>query len=279
MLKCRMITGHLSEWRRGLCFSAWLALVCLASGCVGQAVRQEQFPRPFVMGEDSFAYRNDLIWVYYTDPNTGKWTHRPKEPKPDYTHHCFVVARSARQFFQHARFDPTQPVADSATYRKLIRKVVKTSPRGLLPADRLVVIPGYTNLYQFSQAHDKLLQAECGGAWQSYFQRGHWRIIFPYSGGHQQDTAEELMEALARNCPPVVHLVRFPSLTINHAVLVVGKKETPEQIQFEVYDPYQTGSLVPLTFDRKTRRFEFPTNDYFKGGRVDAYEVYCSWKY
>ena len=30
---------------------------------------------------------------------------RPREPKPDYAHRCFVLARAARQFLYHARFD------------------------------------------------------------------------------------------------------------------------------------------------------------------------------
>ena len=34
-----------------------------------------------------------------------------------------------------------------------------------------------------------------------------------------------------------------------------------------------------FTYDRASRTFEFPANDYFPGGRVDAYEVYRGWLY
>jgi hypothetical protein len=34
-----------------------------------------------------------------------------------------------------------------------------------------------------------------------------------------------------------------------------------------------------LTFDRATRTFSFPFNDYWPGGRLDVYEIYRSWKY
>lgn len=260
--------------------AAWIALLLLVSGC-GTAARKATFARPFVFGEDTFAYRNDLVWVYDRDPTTGKIQHRAREPKPDYTHHCFVVARAARQFFQHARFEPSEPVADEATYRKLVRKVATTSPRRLLPPDKRVVIPGYTNLYQFSRAHEKLLQAECGGAWQSYFQRGHWRMIFPFWRGHQQRIAGELAETLQRNRPAVLHVVRFPSLSINHAVLVYGKQASAagEEVRFDAYDPYDPGQPAVLTFDPGQQRFFFPANDYFVGGRVDVYEVYHSWDY
>jgi hypothetical protein len=77
----------------------------------------------------------------------------------------------------------------------------------------------------------------------------------------------------------VLHLVRFPSLSINHAVLVIGSEETEEKIRFAVYDPYEPTNPVNLEFDRKQQRFSFPRNAYFIGGRVDVYEVYCSWKY
>src|SRR6266850_229087 len=167
-----------------------LLLALVLCGCTGSNSRRTSFARPFVFGEDTFAYRNDLVWVYYHDPVTGEFRHKSREPKPDYTHHCFPVARSARQFFQHARFDSAQPVADEATYRRLIRRVVSTSPRTLLPERERIVIPGYTNLFAFSRAQERLLKEECGGAWQSYFQRGHWRMIFPFSGRSQVKLAE-----------------------------------------------------------------------------------------
>jgi hypothetical protein len=61
--------------------------------------------------------------------------------------------------------------------------------------------------------------------------------------------------------------------------LVIGSEQTDEKIRFAVYDPYEPTAPVHLEFDRKTRRFAYPRNDYFIGGRVDVYEVYCSWDY
>ena len=261
----------------------WLNSVVLLGltlcGCASPAARNASFARPFTFGEDTFAYRNDLVWTYYHDPETGKFRHKPRKPKPDYTHHCFPVARSARQFFQHARFDPTQPVADDATYRKLIRRVATTSPRTWLEEQQKIVIPGYTNLFQFSQAHERLLKEECGGAYQSYFQRGHWRMIFWFSGAQQEAMVQQLRESIARNRPPVIHISRFPSLTINHALVLFGVTETPEEVRFSAYDPYDPTKPVPLTFNRKERQFYYPENDYFVGGKADVYEIYYSWKY
>jgi hypothetical protein len=256
-----------------------LLLALVLCGCAGSRSREASFARPFVFGEDTFAYRNDLVWVYYRDPVTGEFRHKNREPKPDYTHHCFPVARSARQFFQHARFDPTQPVADEAAYRKLIRRVVSTSPRTVLEERERVVIPGYTNLFAFSRAQERLLKEECGSAWQSYFQRGHWRMIFPFSGRSQEKMVEQLREAILRNRPPVIHIARFPSLTINHALVLFEVKEMEAEVKFSVYDPYDPITPSVLTFKKAERQFYYPPNDYFVGGKADVYEIYCSWDY
>jgi hypothetical protein len=255
----------------------FLAVSLLAlCGCAGR--RPFIGERPFDFQKDSFAYPNALVWDYHFDAN-GKWVHQRHEPPPDYTHHCFVVARSARQFFENARFEPALPPASEATYRRLIRRVVSVDPSRPLPDLKKVVIPGYANLRDFSAAQEKLLKAECGGAWQSYFQRGHWRMVFPFSRAHQERTAEQLLADLKENRPPVVHVVRFPQLTINHSVLLFDAKETNTQILFSVYDPNKPDSPKTLTYDRASRTFAFAGNDYWPGGRVDIYEIYRSWDY
>src|SRR5690242_19863092 len=96
-------------------FALAALFVALLSGCASSRPSSVVTNKPFVFQQDTLAYANQLVWEYYFDTN-GKWRSKPREPKPDYTHHCFVVARSARQFFEHARFDPTQPLADNATY-------------------------------------------------------------------------------------------------------------------------------------------------------------------
>jgi len=260
---------QVAGWPRGLVLSAMiLALAgCAASSPSAAGVRH------FVFEQDTFAYANELVWEYRFD-ELGKWTSKPRQPKPDYTHHCFVVARSAKQFFANARFDPGQPVADAQTYRRLIRRVVSSRPNRDLPEGKRIVIPGYANLREFSQAQEKLLKAECGGAWHSYFQHGHWRMIWPFSRSQQQRMAEQLVTALKQNRPPVVHVVRFPRLSINHALLLYDSTETEREIRFAAYDPNAPEKPATLTYDRAGRTFSLPTNFYFPGGRVDVYEIY-----
>jgi hypothetical protein len=253
---------------------ACVALAVVASGCVSAPERAALVRRTFTFETDTFAYPNELVWEYHFDPATGKVTTSNREPPPTYSHHCFVVVRSTARFFLHAHFDPSQPVADEATYGHLIREVLSRSPRRQSAEAERIVIPGYANLRAFSAAHEKLLKAECGGAWQSYLQRGHWRMIFPFSGGHQEDTARELWSAVRNGHAPIVHVIRFPDLRINHALLVFGATPSLHEIRFDVYDPNRPEQPSTLTFHRDSRTFTFPPNPYFPGGPVDVYQIY-----
>jgi len=251
----------------------------LAIALCGCATRNQFMgARKFDFEKDTFAYSNELVWEYHFDAG-GKWVHENREPKLDYSHHCFVVARSARQFFQNATFAPNLPAVDDQTYRKLIRRVVAVDPARALPPDKKIVISGYANLREFSRAKESLLKAECGGTWHSYVQRGHWRMIFPLSRAQQARMAGRLLADLEQGRPPVVHVVRFPQLTINHAMLVFEAKESANEIDFSVYDPNNADRPATLKFDRASRTFSLPANNYFPCGRVDVYEVYRSWDY
>ena len=143
-----------------------------------------------------------------------------------------------------------------------------------LPRPERITIPGYADLRKFSAAHEKLLKNECGGAWRSYFQRGNWRMIFPFSRSSQKKTARRLVADLKEDRLPIVHLVRFPQLTINHAMLVFAEYQTQTNIVFSAYDPNQPNQPTDLIYEPKDETFTLPANNYFPGGRVDVYEVY-----
>jgi hypothetical protein len=282
---CKRFKHHFDTGRGALPrirFSASLAVCLLILNLIlaGCATRNADPPqnRAFNFQTDTFAFPNQLVWEYQFDEH-GKWTSHPRRPPPDYSHHCFVVARSTMQFFEHARFDPSQPVADETTYRKLIRRVISTSPGHLMSDVDKVVIPGYADLRSFSQAETPLLKSVCGGAWQSYFQRGHWRMLAPFTRHYQVKMAQQLLKEIQANRPPIAHVVRFPSLAINHAVVLYAASETSGEIRFTAYDPNNPKTPTTLTFDRAMRTFKLPVNDYFYGGRVDVYQVYHGWQY
>lgn len=274
----RSESPHVDFYKRGLApLLCWVAVLGLLTGCATDPKPHPPATRTFDFRQDTFAYPNELTWEYYHDTN-GVWTSRRREPKPTYSLHCVVVARSARQFYDFASFDPRQPVVDESTYRRLVREVIGTNPRRISTAEK-VVIPGYANLREFSEAHETLLKAECGSAWQSYTQRGHWRMIFPFTRHQQERTATQLLKELKTRHPPIVHLVRFPQLTINHAMLVFDSLESEKETRFLTYDPNQPDAPAALSFNRQTRTFILPANKYFPGGRVDVYEIYHRWDY
>ena len=136
-------------------------------------------------------------------------------------------------------------------------------------------IAGFSNLREFSSAYKNLLHSTCGGAWQSYVQRGNWRMVFPFSRRHQEREAANLV-ARAKTLP-IVHIVTFPKLSINHGLLLFDVRQSANTIDFRAYDPNITDRPVSLFFDRATRTFNFPQNHYFAGGSVDIYEIYRSW--
>jgi hypothetical protein len=248
-------------------------LLPLLAGCAELRFREASFARPFVFETDTFGFANELIWSYGSDAD-GTWRSTERAREPEYVHRCFVLVRSARQFFQHARFEPAVPALPEAELRERVRAVVATSPRVRLREDERIVIPGYADLRALSRAHETLLKESLGGAVWSYVERGNWRMVIPISRRHQASTAEELQAAIDANRPPIVHLVRFPRIEINHALLLFAYRASAERVEFAAYDPNAPDAPVPLAFDRATRTFVLERNAYFAGGRVDVYEIY-----
>jgi hypothetical protein len=258
--------------------AALLGLVALLAACSSPRSTTPANTRAFQFETDTFAYANELVWEYDYDEE-GEWKHERNPDEPDYTHHCFVVVRSARQFFQHATFEESQPPVDQETYRQRIRELVSLDPARDEARNGRVSFPGYPDLRSFSVEHEDVLKETCGGKMQSYFQRGHWRMVFPFSRDGQEAEAEALAESVRNNRPPIVHIVTFPKIRINHALLLYGVEDDGNQLRFAAYDPNQPEAPATLTFDRTTQRFSFPATDYWRGGELNAYEIYRAWNY
>lgn len=73
----------------------------------------------------------------------------------------------------------------------------------------------------------------------------------------------------------MLHVFTFPALTVNHAVVLFAVAETPRRLVFRAYDPNVPDEVLEVMFDRDRREFSLPATDYFVGGAVNAYEVYC----
>lgn len=184
------------------------------------------------------------------------------------------MSRTVKQFHAHATFARDEPTADEATYRRLLRSVVAKSPRTVSDADERIIVPGYDGLHSFSAAWPKLFQQECGGIWTSYLQRGHWRMVFPFSRKSQEREAEVLLQHVRDWRMPVVHIVEFPKLRMNHAITLFDAVESGGEIRFRAFDPNSPESPIALNFDKARRQFVMPRVEYFPGGDVSVYEVY-----
>ncbi len=239
----------------------------------------ERSPRPFHFQRDTFAFRNELFWEYRFDPVTGKTTTFNNNPRPNYAHRCFIMVRSVRQFHYHARFEPGLPVADEPTYRRLVRQIVSRTPRCPSAEVEQVVVPGYDGLRSFSQAHEPVLKAECGGPWASYFLRSHWRMVAPTKRWHQEQMAQQLTQSLPKRQAPVVHLYRFPHVTINHGIVLFRATESEQDVQFDAYDPNIPEHPVKLIYERAGRTFVLPQTHYWAGGKLNVYEIFSGGLY
>jgi len=235
----------------------------------------EQSVRTFQFERDTFAFPHELVWQYHFDSVTGAMTTFRSDPPPTYYHRCFVMVRSTRQFFYHARFAPEQPLAEPEVYRRLIRKIVLRNPRRACAESERITVPGYDGLRSFSRAHEPLLKAGLGGPWQSYFLRSHWRMVFPVRGQHREWMARKLVRSLPKRGLTLVHLFRFPRITINHGIVLYGFTGSEQAIEFDAYDPNIPAHPVKLFYDRKRRKFNFPPSCYWRGGNLNAIEIFC----
>jgi len=71
--------------------------------------------------------------------------------------------------------------------------------------------------------------------------------------------------------------VKFPSLTINHSMILFAAAVTGRGIDFQASDPNNTVEPTTLSFDHKTRTFTLPPNHYWAGGELDIIEIYRTW--
>ena len=102
-------------------------------------------------------------------------------------------------------------------------------------------------------------------------------MIIPITRAHQTRTAAQLFAALKQNYSPIIHLVNFPSLSINHGMVVFDGVETGRGFEFQAYDPNDPKQPAQLRFDRASQTFFLPANLYWRGGSLNIIEICHSW--
>jgi hypothetical protein len=230
-------------------------------------------PRPFHYDTDSFAFANETVWNYVN----GSVQSGPAAAarKRDYTRRCFVVTRAAVQFWKFARFDPHAAPLSPTLLADRIREVTARSVwlPPLPPAQR-IVFPGFASLRALSAANSSIFQSNIGLGWPVYFRAGNAPIAVPLSPATEAALNDEILHDLALNYPTIVWLYRFPSLAINHVVVIIAGHRDGTHSHFLVYDPNYTDGPKKLDYDAKTMTFSYQPTFYFKGGAVDARAIY-----
>lgn len=233
--------------------------------------------RTFDFDRDTVAFPNELVWRYEFDPLTQARRISRQHPAPTYAHRCFILARAVHLFFHHAEFRPDLAPPPLSELERRLRTILSRDPRRRCADDARIEMPGWNGLRALSRDHEELLKRAGGGAWRSYVVRSHWRMVFPISRAHQAETACRLAMGLARDDTRIIHIVRFPSLTINHALVLYRVQEAAGGWSFTGYDPNRPKEPVTVLYSDATRTFTFAPNDYWPGGRIDVIAIFQSW--
>ncbi len=229
-------------------------------------------PRPFQYATDTFSFANETVWNY-VDGTVQKPT--TKTEKRDYTRRCFVVTRAAVQFWKFAKFEPDLPPLAPDLLPDRIRQVTERDVwLPPLPPGQRIAFPGYANLREISKANASVFQANIGLGWPVYFRAGNMPIIVPIGRDTEAELNTEIFRDLQMNYPTIVWLYNFPSLNINHVLVIISGTNDGDKFHYKVYDPnYATGPRN-LDFDVPSRTFTYQRTFYFKGGPVEARAIY-----
>ncbi|MGH7334580.1 MAG: hypothetical protein ACREKS_17920 [Candidatus Rokuibacteriota bacterium] len=218
----------------------------------------------FTFATDTFDFRNEI---------------RERNPGVDnlYANYCFVLAKGLRQFFAFARFDPTAPRLDHEGYVRRSHEVLARSPWAeAVPADDRITIPGYANLRDFSRGEEQALKTALGPRFWTMVHWTNWRVTLPVTRGHQARVAHEIMRELQDGRLAQLLVTNWPKPELNHTVVAYQFRDTPDGIEFTVWDPNDPSTPNRLTFDRPQQRFVATSLYATERGIIRVFRMYYS---
>jgi hypothetical protein len=251
----------------------WLSALAAVALPRGSAAAAE-----FRFDGDTFAFQNATVLKYHD----GIAFFRPKsevsDPANSYTRRCFVMTRTAMQFRKFARFNPQGvPLNDQELARRIRAVARRKAWLEVLPDDQRIVFPGYSNLREISKSRTQVLKNNIGSGFMSYFRPSNIRMVFLDSKGYQERTHQNLDASLARGDTFVAFLTTYPKMSINHAVLIYGRKKSrpgDELKHYLVYDPNHAEAPRELTWSLRECAFAYQKDIDFIGGFVRVYQAY-----
>lgn len=226
----------------------------------------------FAFSTDTFAFPNQI---------------RVRTPNADYANYCFVLARAVRQFHQFARFDPRAPRLTFDEYVKRVEAVAAHSPWDpALAAERRVVIPGYATLREFSAAQEGAVKVGLGGMTARFWSFVHWtnwRAAAPLPDGHQEGVAAEMAHEIREGRLVQLLVSNWPKPELNHTTVAYAYRDTPDGIEFTMWDPNNPSEPSVMHFQRAragmwaTRGGFWATRVYAtRPGAIRAWRMYTS---
>ncbi len=126
-------------------------------------------------------------------------------------------------------------------------------------------------------ARAQVFQDNIGSGFVTYFRPSNIRMVFLQSPGYQQKTHANLDAALSRGDVFVAYLSTYPKMSINHSVLIYGRKKSHPGDEIEryfVYDPNHAEAPRELTWSPSERAFAYQKDIDFIGGFVRVYQTY-----
>jgi hypothetical protein len=233
----------------------------------------------FRFDRDTPGFANSTVFDYHQGvARLRRSSGVEKERTPRYTRRCFVMCRTTVQFQKFAKFDPKGQPLDDKLLAERIRSVTRHPAwRSPLPDSQRVVFAGYRNLRELSHERGWILQKNIGLGWPTYVRIGNYRMVYNHGRTYQQKMHDHLNAALDRNELFVAFLSDFPTLHINHAVLVYGRKgSSPNKglERYNCYDPNHPDGPRELTWFPQKREFNFEKDEEFVGGFARVFQVY-----
>lgn len=232
----------------------------------------------FRFKQDTLGFANSTVFSYAQGKIVSSRNPATKEKTQRYTRRCFVMSRTVEQFYKFARFNPhAAPLNDDELARRV--RIVTHHEPWLEPmsADQRIVFPGYHNLRELSEARTNVLQRTIGLGWPTYARVGNFRMVFQLDHGYQEMTHQAVERAMARKDFFVAFLSDFPTLHINHSVLIYAHKSKRARDgtdRYLVYDPNHPDGPRELKWLPANRAFDFQKDEEFVGGFTRVFQVY-----
>jgi hypothetical protein len=218
----------------------------------------------------------DFMTDTFSFPNLIRARH-PADYPDLYANYCFVLARGIRQFIQFARFDPTLPKLDREGYVERVKRIAAIMPwePPLAPDDR-VVIPGYTNLREFSREQEAAVKEGLGGRLLTLFHWTNWRVMLKVSRDNQEAVAHKIIDELRQGNVVQLLVTNWPKPELNHTVVAYESRPTDSGVEFLIWDPNNPVGPGIMTFDQYARTFWATDMFDTEQGPIRAFRMYYS---